>query len=132
LNVTTTLGTPDRPNLKPGANNNPVLGGPDQYLDPAPFELQEAGTLGDLGRNTIIAPGLATFDFSVVKNFPFTEGRYLQFRGELFNLFNRANFGPPNGTVFTSAAAVPSGSFGRISRTQTTSRQVQFALKLVF
>jgi hypothetical protein len=121
-----------RPNLKPGGDNNPVLGGPDRYLDASQFVLQEAGTFGNLGRNTIISPGLATFNGSLSKDFRIAEGRRVEFRSEFFNLFNRANFGPANGTVFTSANGVPSSSFGRITRTDTTARQIQFALKLVF
>jgi hypothetical protein len=50
----------DRPNLLPGANQNPVLGGPDKYFDPAVFALPPAGTYGNLGRNTLVGPGVAT------------------------------------------------------------------------
>lgn len=121
-----------RPNLKPGASNNPVLGGPDRYLDPSSFVLQEAGTMGDLGRNTIISPGLATFNGSLAKDFRITEERKVEFRAEFFNLFNRANFGPANGSVFTSANGVVPSNFGRISSTITTARQIQFGLKVVF
>ncbi|MBI2821441.1 MAG: TonB-dependent receptor [Acidobacteria bacterium] len=131
-NLNTTVFIRESPDLKPGANSNPVLGGPDRYLDSSPFQLAEAGTLGNLGRNTAIGPGLATLDFSLVKNFHMSEARYFQFRAEFFNLFNRANFGLPNANIFTDTSGNPSGSFGRISDTATTSRQIQFALKLLF
>jgi hypothetical protein len=124
----------ERPDLIPGKDNNPVLGGPDKYLDPSSFRVAKPGTMGDLGRNTITQPGLVTFDFSLLKDTYVSEGASVQFRAEFFNLFNRANFAAPRGTVFSSSRnpTRPSGSFGRITRTKTTSRQIQFALKLIF
>ena len=57
-----------------------------------------------------------------------------QFRAEVFNLLNRANFSTPNLTVFggTAAAPTPSPTFGRITSTSTSARQVQLGLKVVF
>lgn len=86
---------------------------------------------GDLGRNAVAGPGFMNTDFSAVKNTKLTERINLQFRAELFDLFNHANFGNPNLTVGNS-------SFGRITATRFptgdfgSSRQVQFALKLQF
>jgi hypothetical protein len=124
----------ERPNLVAGKDNNPVLGGPDKYLDASSFVVATPGTLGNLGRNTITQPGLATLDFSLVKNTYVSEEVNVQFRAEFFNIFNRANFAAPNGTVFSSSRSPTrvSGSFGRITRTRTTARQVQFALKILF
>ena len=139
------------PNLIPGGDNNPVLGGPDQYFDPSQFTLPPqiddpsvlAGCgprplrctfLGDLGRNTLIAPGVATFDFSVMKKWPLAflgeEGDF-EFRAEFFNIFNRANFNTPDRNVFRSRGRV-NGSAGRITQTTGTERQVQLGLKIVF
>ena len=122
----------ERPNLKAGADNNPVLGGPDRYVDSSPFEVADVGTLGDLGRNTIDKPGHATFDFSLNKNTYVSEQVNVQFRAEFFNIFNRANFGTPSGVVFSRPGAPATNSFGRIRSTNTTSRQIQFALKILF
>lgn len=137
----------DRPNLRPGFSNNPVrgvsngcpgipagtpLGGPERYFDPCAFELQEAGFYGNLGRNTLIAPGLVNFDFSLVKNTPLSEDKNIQVRVELFNIFNRANFSRPSVTRLFNQAGGRIGSTGIIDGTLTTSRQVQLALKLVF
>lgn len=123
----------DRPNLKPGASNNPVLGGPDRYYDPNAFELAPFGFYGNLGRNTLIGPGLATFDFSLVKSNSIGEGKSLQFRAEFFNLFNRPNFDVPFRFIFSSVnQKVPNPNAGRITATTTTSRQVQFGLKFIF
>lgn len=121
-----------RPDLKPGGNSNPVLGGPDRYLDASQFQLQPAGFFGNLGRNTTIGPGYANVDLSLVKDFPIREGIRVQFRGELFNIFNRANFSIPLLEIYNDASGIPEQSFGRITSTISTSRQVQFALKLVF
>ncbi|MCZ6769598.1 MAG: carboxypeptidase regulatory-like domain-containing protein [Acidobacteria bacterium] len=124
----------ERPDLIPGTDNNPVLGGPDQYLDPSSFVVATPGTMGNLGRNTITQPGLVTLDFSLVKNTYVSEQVNFQFRAEFFNIFNRANFAAPSTNVFSSSRNPTrvSGSFGRITRTRTTSRQIQFALKILF
>ena len=123
-----------RPDLKPGANINPVVDArnPSRYWDGSQFLLPQAGLLGNLGRNTGIGPGLATFDFSADKTFRLAEKFSLQLRSEAFNLLNRANFALPNATVFNNTNGVPSPTLGRITSTTTTSRQLQFALKLLF
>ncbi|OFW32735.1 MAG: hypothetical protein A3J28_07890 [Acidobacteria bacterium RIFCSPLOWO2_12_FULL_60_22] len=121
----------DRPDLRPGASKNPVLGGPDQYYDPSAFVLQPLGFYGNLGRNTLISPGLVSLDFSMVKITPLTERTRLDFRAEFFNLLNRANFGLPDNNVFQPNGVVR-GAAGRIQSTTTTSRQIQFGLKLSF
>lgn len=121
-----------RPDLKPGCDKNPVLGGPDQYFDPNCFLLPAAGFYGTLGRNTLIGPSLTNFDFSLVKRFPLGEERSLQFRAEFFNLFNHPNFDVPSArTIFLSGGVRAAGA-GRITSTVTTSRQIQFGLKLIF
>ena len=88
---------------------------------------------GNNGRNTLIGPGLAEFDLSIFKNFPLGESRNLQFRTEMFNVFNRANFQAPidNSTIFNQNGT-PVGGAGAIDATATTSRQIQFGLKLVW
>ena len=121
----------DRPNLAAGKSNNPVLGGPDKYFDSLAFELPERGFFGNLGRSTLIGPGLVNFDFSLVKNTAITERTNLQFRAEFFNLFNRANFGDPSLSVFDEAGN-RLGNAGQITGTSTTARQIQLALKLTF
>lgn len=119
------------PDLRPGASNNPVLGGPDQYFDPKAFLFPPDRTFGNLARNTLIAPGVATFDFSLTKNTFLNETINLQFRAEFFNLLNRANFGIPGTTVFDNQGILQADA-GRITSTITTSRQVQFGLKFIF
>src|SRR5205085_6546380 len=65
-----TATTVDRPNLKPGYSNNPVIGKPDQWYDPNAFELPQAGFFGNLGRNTLTGPGFSNVDLSVLKAVP--------------------------------------------------------------
>jgi hypothetical protein len=126
----------DRPSMAPGRTyESAVLGSPDQYLDPTAFMLQPPGTLGNVGRNTFIGPNLRTVDLSAAKNFRIGEAANLQFRAEAFNLFNRANFGPPNVLAFaggTGPTEAPLPTFGRIRNTVTSARQIQFALRLSF
>lgn len=133
-----------RPNLVPGRSTNPILGTPDRWYDPTAFSLQAPGTLGNLARNTLTGPGLVNFDLSLAKTFKIAEKLNAQFRAEAFNLANHANFGMPVNTLFTgpSCAAgqtgncagpgIPNPNAGRITSTVTTSRQLQFALKLMF
>lgn len=86
------------------------------------------GSFGSLGRDTFRGPALYNFDFAVIKDTPFELGRTpvdVQFRAELFNLFNIVNFGLPSNTVTGSG-------FGVISRTAANSRQIQFSLKVMF
>ena len=123
--------SPQRPDLAVGASNNPVLGGPDRYYDPSAFLLPEAGFYGNLGRNTLIGPGLFNLDLSVNKQFRLSEGVTLQFRTEMFNSLNHPNFSIPSArTVFSSSG--PVGSAGRITSTQTSARQLQLGMKLIF
>jgi len=66
----------------------------------------------------------------VFKNTRLSERWTLQFRAEMFNIFNHANFNTPNATVFSGTSV--SASAGLITSTATTSRQIQFGLKLIF
>lgn len=123
---------PVRPFLNPAFTGPVILGNPNQWFNPNAFLAPPAnsGFYGNLGRDTYIGPGLATWDFSVLKNTQVRERLNLQFRAEIFNLLNRANFNTPNLIVFTPAGL--SGTAGAITSTSTTARQVQFALKLLW
>jgi len=112
-----------------------ILGTPAKWFDPSAFlaplnTAPNLGFYGNLGRNTLIGPGLATWDFSVLKDTRIREQLNLQFRAEIFNLLNRANFNQPNAVVFTPSGISPTA--GVITSTTTTSRQVQFGLKLLW
>ncbi len=96
------------------------------------------GTYGNSGRGLISGPGFANTDFSVLRNFPVFESLKLQFRAEMFNVFNQVNFSLPNSyansAVVTSTGTLANGgAFGQIQSTVSgTGRQIQFALKLLW
>ena len=121
---------PDRPSLNPAFTGPIVTGNPNQWFNPNAFLLPTSGTWGNLGRDALIGPGLADVDLSLFKSVRVREKTTAQFRGEVFNVLNRANFASPNTTVFSSGAISPSA--GLISSTVTSSRQIQFGVKLIF
>ncbi|HUI42595.1 MAG TPA: TonB-dependent receptor [Terriglobia bacterium] len=129
---------PVRPFLNPDFTGPVILGKPGQWFNPNAFIAPPStgGFYGNLGRDTLAGPGLATWDFSLLKDTSLREGLRLQFRAEIFNLLNRANFNTPNLIVFTPpTTANPtgiSGTGGAITSTSTTARQVQFGLKLLW
>ncbi len=123
---------PVRPFVNPAFTGPVILGTPTQWFNPAAFLAppNSRGFYGNLGRDTLIGPGLAEWDFSVLKDTPIRERLTLQFRAELFNLLNRANFNQPNAVVFTPTGVSPTA--GVVTSTSTTSRQVQLGLKLIW
>ena len=123
---------PVRPSLNPAFTGPVITGNPNQYFNPNAFIVPPNGTYGNVGRDTFIGPGLATLDVSLLKDTRISEKLDLQFRAELFNILNRANFNTPNLIVFTSAAGIPSSAAGTITSTSTASRQIQFGVKLIW
>jgi hypothetical protein len=91
---------------------------------------------GNLGRNTLIGPGRLNLDSSVFKNIyikRISDTFDVQFRAEFFNVLNRTNFAPPrdNRNIFDSSGN-PIANAGLITSTQTPSRQIQFAVKVIW
>ncbi len=98
---------------------------PERFFNIDAFLLQPFGTHGNVGRNTLVGPGVMNWNFSTLKDFTVREAHRLQFRFEAFNFPNHPNWGGPN----TSRSSV---DFGKIRGTRTTMREVQFALKYMF
>jgi hypothetical protein len=97
-------GFSDRVNLRPGVSHVPTnMSNPDHAFDPTVFSFPGAGSVGNVGRNTLIGPHFVSQDFAVLKNFPFAESRRVQFRAEFFNLFNHTNFKLPENRLDQSA-----------------------------
>ena len=130
----------DRPNVVPGVSpklDNPTTA---QWFNIAAYKLQPFGTYGDAQRNSVIGPGIFSWDFSTLKNFNFSERAFLQFRFECFNCANHPNFADPGerlsyNKLDANGFAIPgTGTFGAITATRTgiDMRQLQFSLKLVF
>ena len=133
----------DRPNLNAGANPCATTGDPTKWFDPNMFTLPVLGQYGNAGRNILCGPSLKNFDMTLAKQTHLTERVALEFRAEFFNLFNHANFDVPvnttgpngaggNGDQIFTGPATRAKDAGRIFRTVTTSRQIQFGLKLTF
>jgi carboxypeptidase family protein/TonB-dependent receptor-like protein len=111
-------------------------GNPNHYIKTQCLAFPGANKWGNLGRNTLIGPGVSKLDFSVFKNNRvkrISENFNAQFRAEFFNILNRVNFASPtdNATVFDHVGS-PISSAGLITSTQTTSRQIQFAVKFIW
>ena len=131
----------DRPNIVPGRHCS-ITSDPAQWFDPAAFQPPAPGFYGNAGRNVCRGPNFRNMDFTVLKNTRVSDRLELQFRAEVFNLTNHPNFGPPVNTsspygaggngdaVF--AGATPLVSAGRIFHTVSTSRQIQFAIRVLF
>lgn len=141
-------------NFVPYNPHTVITGNPNQWFNPNMFHMQPmvpcpnnatltCGTLGDAARGILRGPDLGNWDFSLVKDTAAPllgkEGS-VEFRAEIFNLLNHTNFGmPASATVFNGATSVlgayqqaPLAGVGQITTTVTTSRQIQFALKLIF
>jgi hypothetical protein len=126
----------DRPSYAPGFSaDNAVTGDPAQWFNPQAFVLQPAGTFGNTGRGDFDGPDLRTVDLAFAKDNRLGDSNArLEVRIEVFNLFNRANFGVPNLTAFAGAAdnEAALGSFGRIRNTVTSARQMQLGVRVRF
>jgi hypothetical protein len=106
------------PNLDPGERTLDRWFDTSAFAEPAPF------TFGNAGRGIVRADGRINVDFSLLKNFNFTENAFVQFRGEVFNAFNHANFGLPGHSI-------GGPGFGVISDA-TDARIIQLGLRIVF
>lgn len=145
-----------RPDLVPGVN--PYLKtGKTIWLNPAAFTVPTPGRIGNLGRNALRGPGTSQLDITLSKKFHLTEKVNLEFRSELYNIFNKANFAnpgnlrfadalPSNPTALTGrlqpgipyASSNAGGNWGLLNSTvsnligQGTARQIQLSLRLAF
>ena len=92
---------------------------------------------GNMGRNVLRGPGINNWDISIMKNFQFTESKYLQFQSNFFNAFNHTQFFGP---TLDGGSIGGGGTFGQVTTDSTPSnspyyrgpRIVQFALKMFF
>ena len=116
--------TPGTPNYNPALRTNASLARPDLGY--------QIGYWGDIGSETAVGPGPATFDFSLNKNIPVTETMRVQFRSEFFNLFNTPNFRIPSQVTPFNSNGTRNPNAGRIDTTRTVPRQIQLALKFIF
>jgi len=124
----------DRPNLVGDPNSGPRR--PNEWFNRAAFAQPALGTFGNSGRNVIIGPDLHSVDLAVNKLTKVAERASLQFRAEVFNVFNRANFSLPNvdfnSTTFGAISETPDVTAGNPRLGEGGPRVVQFGLKLIF
>ena len=146
MNSTDPWDYPDRVK-NPGCNSVVNPGQPNNYVKlqcfSAPVQIVQTSNgpqpqiirLGNAGRNELFGPGLSNLDFSLVKNSKLAglESGSVQFRAEFFNILNKSNFASPldNNTIFNQDGTAADGA-GVVDQTQTTSRQIQFGLKILF
>jgi hypothetical protein len=123
----------DRPNYVSGQTVALPRGqqDPERFFNTDAFELQPFGTHGNVGRNTLIGPGLIVWDFSVLKDFRIREEHAVQFRFEAFNFPNHPNWANP-ATGVPTPSNKPTSNFGKIRGTRTNMRELQFGLKYLF
>jgi hypothetical protein len=130
----------DRPDVLtgPGCRGSRVNpGNPLDYIKTQCFAFPDPSTrFGDAGRNILIGPGILNLDTSLVRNIGGSEKLHAQFRAEFFNVLNHTNFASPvvttNNTSLFGANGAPISSAGVLTSTTTTSRQIQFGLKLIW
>jgi hypothetical protein len=97
-----------------------------EFFNTSCFVAPPAGELGSANRSPLSGPNFINTDFSVIKHFPVTEKIKIEFRAEMFNLFNHAQFALPNSDIGSPA------TFGTINSTVGNPRLFQFGLKLAF
>jgi hypothetical protein len=128
----------DRPSYAPGFGpDNAISGRQEQWFNLAAFVLQPAGTFGNTGRGDLRGPNLRTLDVSLNKDVRWSllgSNRRVELRIEAFNVLNHTNLGIPELRAFAGQAdgEAPSATFGRISNTVTSSRQIQIGARVVF
>jgi hypothetical protein len=108
----------DVPDWNPNFKGPVIVGKPDEWFNPGAFQLARQGTFGNVSRGALRGPHLFDFDTSLFKKFRISERWNLQFRAV------------PNEVVFTGTSF--RSSAGQVTYTSTSSRQLQFAMKLLF
>jgi hypothetical protein len=141
-----------RPSVVPGVDPFLSTGDKRSFLNPAAFTFPQPGQFGNLGRYALHGPGLSQFDFTLHKKFKLDERRNLEFRAEIYNLFNHANFANPPAVLATGlgtasnqlqpgqpySSSIAGAAFGVYNSTVSkdvglgAQRQVQLSLRLNF
>jgi Carboxypeptidase regulatory-like domain len=133
----------ERPNVVAGCNIY-ANQSPNHWYNTACFTPSAYGTIGNLGRNSLLGPGFVETDIGIMKNTKINERLSVQFRAELFNIFNHPNFAVPSSTIFnagsslTNYQATLSSTAAQITSLvgagglTNVARQTQFSLKLLF
>jgi hypothetical protein len=125
-NAGTILG--DNP-VRANYTGEPVFGPgthtPERWFNPAAFAAPPAYTFGNVGRNTVVGPGMRMLDVALARDFTLTESLKFEVRGELYNALNHTNLGTPNRFVNTP-------QFGTITEASTPGRDAQLSARISF
>jgi hypothetical protein len=128
-----TISGEERPNYVAGLSLTPPGGStPNDWINLAAFAVPANGTFGNLGRNAFRAPGISQLDIGVSKFTSITERLSLRLRADLFNVFNRAQFGAPNADISTSNFGVITSTVSTYNAGRGTPRELQLSAKFVF
>jgi hypothetical protein len=128
LNAGSGIQWPNR--IGSGVLSDPTI---NRWFDPTAFVSPGNYVFGNVGRNVLYGPGTKQFDLSMFKSFLFSadQKRRVQFRAEVFNIFNTPQFDNPNASIGNLAVGTIT-SAGQVPLFQRTSREIQLALKLYF
>lgn len=124
----------ERPNYVSGVSLTPAAGStPASWINPAAFAVPANQTFGNLGRNAFRSPGLTQLDLALSKFFGITERLNLRIRADLFNVFNRAQYGAPSADISSANFGTITSVIGNYnSAGRGTPRELQLSAKLVF
>ncbi len=123
----------ERPNYVYGVPLTPAGGStPNDWINKAAFSTPASQTFGDLGRNAFRAPGISQLDMGLSKYVSLTERMNLRLRADAFNVFNRAQFGPPNADLSDSNFGAITTTISNYATGRGTPREFQLSAKLIF
>jgi len=122
-----------RPDYVAGVPLTPSAGStPQQWVNPAAFAMPAAGAFGNLGRNAFRAPGISQLDFAFMKDVVLAERMRIRLRADAFNVFNRAQFGAPNGNVSSVNFGAITTTISNYATGRGTPREFQLSAQVSF
>jgi len=123
----------ERPNYVYGVSLTPPGGStPAEWVNPAAFSTPASGTFGNLGRNAFRAPGVSEVELALSKDVPIAERAKVRFRADVFNVFNRAQFGAPNADLSQTNFGVITTTISSYATGRGTPREFQLSAKVSF
>jgi hypothetical protein len=123
----------ERPNYVSGVSLTPAGGStPNDWINLAALAVPENGTFGNLGRNAFRAPGISQLDLGLSRFISVTEKLNFRLRADLFNVFNRAQFGAPSADISASNFGAITSTISNYATGRGTPRELQLSAKIVF
>jgi hypothetical protein len=105
---------------------------PQDWINIAAFSTPANGTFGNLGRNAFRAPGISDLDLSLAKDISVSERMKLRIRADMFNAFNRAQYGAPNANISVSNFGVITSTISPYATGRGTPREFQLSARISF